>query len=163
MNKLVLTFLLVSSFLGVHAQSPSDKLYEQMSLNKDVSSMTISKDMIQLFGLGFSNTDEANALDKLDLVKVLMYSPSSAEDETNFRNETLSLLPSNKYKTIEPEQHQITNGKGTADVLIQTSGLRIKECHVLFAGNGNDVLLSFFGNFKVEDLKAMAKKMERYK
>nr|WP_321406202.1 DUF4252 domain-containing protein [uncultured Carboxylicivirga sp.] len=159
--------VLLTINLSINAQSrPSDRLFEKMALQKGITMLSFSKEMLDAVNMNFDNDkgDKENKVrGDLHEVKVVIYKAPEAGESIDFRGETLRYLPLNKFRVIDAEEYEIDNKNGTVDIRVNGSGRKIKECHILFQGETNGVLLSFFGDFKVEDVKEMAEKLEDYK
>ncbi|MCU4166133.1 DUF4252 domain-containing protein [Carboxylicivirga caseinilyticus] len=153
--------------LSVNAQSrPSDRLFEKLALQKGITMLSFSKEMLDAVNMNFDNDkgDKENKVTgDLHEVKVVIYKAPETGESIDFRGEALRYLPLNKFRVIDAEEYEIDNKNGTVDIRVNGSGRKIKECHLLFQGETNGVLLSFFGDFKVEDVKEMAEKLDDYK
>lgn len=128
--------------------------------------LSFSKEMLNAIDMNFNNgddTEENKVTGDLHEVKVVIYNAPENEEPMDFRNETLRYLPLSKFREIDNEKYDIEDNDGTVNIRVYNMGRKIKECHVLFQGETNGVLLSFFGNFKVEDVKEMAEKLDDYK
>lgn len=163
----IITFAIVAFTVSSVAQNrPSDRLFEKLALKKGITMLSFSQEMLDAVDLNFDNDDEKDenkVTGDLHEVKVVIYKAPENGEHIDFRGETLRYLPLSKFREIDTEEYDIENSDGTVDIRVHGSGRKIKECHVLFQGETNGVLLSFFGNFKVEDVKEMADKLDDYK
>ncbi len=166
MKTLSTTILVLAFTISAMAQSrPSDRLFEKMALKPGITMMSFSKEMLDAVDMTFDNDDgeeENKVTGDLHEMKVVIYNAPEDKEPIDFRGETLRYLPLSKFKDIDSDEYDIDND-GTVDIRVHKSGRKIKECHILFQGETNGVLLSFFGNFKVEDIEDMAEKMDGYK
>ena len=164
---LFFTIALIAVCSITNAQSrPSDKLFEKMSLKKGITMLSFSQEMLDAIDMNFDNDkgDKENKVTgDLHEVKVVIYKAPETGENMDFRGEALRYLPLSKFRKIDTDEYDIDNENGTVDIRVNGSGRKIKECHILFQGETNGVLLSFFGNFKVEDVKEMADKLDDYK
>ena len=164
-NTLVLIVILALGF-SLNAQNrPSDRLFEKMALKPGITMLSFSKAMLDAVNLNFDNDkndDEHNVTGDLNEVKVVIYNAPEDAETIDFRGDALRYLPLTKFKEIDPDDHDIDHDNGSVDIRIFKSGRKIKECHVLIQGETNGVLLSFFGDFKVEDVKELAEKVDNY-
>nr|WP_321453737.1 DUF4252 domain-containing protein [uncultured Carboxylicivirga sp.] len=162
-----LTIALLSLNISIQAQSrPSDRLFEKMALKKGITMLSFSQEMLNAIDMNLDSddgTDDSKVTGDLNEVKVVIYKAPENEEAIDFRSEALRYLPLSKFRKIDTEEYDIDNDNGTVDIRVNGSGKKIKECHILFQGETNGVLLSFFGNFKVDDVKEMADKLEDYK
>ncbi|MCU4177438.1 DUF4252 domain-containing protein [Carboxylicivirga sp. N1Y90] len=167
MKQLSILLIALSFSLTAMAQNrPSDRLFEKMALKPGVTMMSFSKAMLDAVDLSFDDDEdgtEGKVTGDLNEVKVVIYTASKDAEPMDFRGEALRYLPLSKFKDIDADDHDIDNDSGTVDIRVLKSGRKVKECHMLFQGETNGVLLSFFGDFKVEQLKEMAEKMDNYK
>ncbi len=165
MNKVYLFVLIYISGISLFAQgSPSDKLFEKMALKKGVTMLSFSKQMLDAVNLNFDDDEtgsENNITGDLNEVKLIIYSAPDDDAAIDFRKETLKYLPKSKYKEVDADDYD--GDDEDVDVMVLRSGRKIKECHIIFQGEENGVLLSFFGNFKIEDVKELADKVDNYK
>lgn len=167
MKTINLMLVMLVFVVGINAQSrPSDKLFEKMALKKGITMLSFSKEMLDAVNMTFdsdSNDTEHEVTGDLHEVKVVIYNATEGLETMNFREEALGYLPLSKFDEVDPEDQNINNGNGTTDIRVLRSGRKIKECHILFQGDTNGVLLSFFGDFKVDDVKKLANKIDNYK
>lgn len=165
-TKFLLIALIALGFTLNAQNRPSDKLFEKMALKPGITMLSFSKAMLDAVNLNLGDdldADDKEVTGDLHEVKVVIYQAPEDQDPIDFRSEALRYLPLTKFKEIDPDKHDIKQDNGSVDIRILKNGRKIKECHVLFKGETNGVLLSFFGDFKVEDVKEMAEKVENYK
>jgi len=162
MKQLLSLALILALTISLKAQDrPSDRLFEKMALKQGITMMSFSKTMLDAVNLNFDDDEgdeENNVTGDLHEVKLIIYKAPENEEPMAFRETTLSYLPLSKYKKIEdddPEQD--------VDIRVLRKGRKVFECHVLFQGETNGVLLSFFGDFKIEDVDKLADKVDQYK
>ena len=158
--------MLMFTGLTVFAQnSPSDKLFNSLSEKEGVTILSFSKSMLDFVDMDF---DDSEITGDLNRIKILIYSTSDVKQPLNLRRQAGKYL-SGRYKKVEPSD--IDNDAGPdddedVDIMVLRNGNRVKECHVIVAdgddADGGGVIISFFGNFKVEDLKKLASKAEKY-
>ncbi|WP_430814063.1 DUF4252 domain-containing protein [Carboxylicivirga sp. RSCT41] len=160
--KQVLAIVALTVFsLGIYAQSrPSDKLFEKMALKPGITMMSFSKSMLDAVNLNFDNEEggEDNVTGDLTEVKLMIYKAPEDQETIDFREVTLNYLPLSRYDKVEDDDPD-----EDVDIRILRKGKKVSECHILFQGETNGVLLSFFGNFKIDDVDELAEKMDSYK
>ncbi len=158
---LSIAILLALSFLLKAQDRPSDRLYEKIALKQGITMMSFSKEMLDAVNLNFDDDDgdeESNVSGDLHEVKLVIYKAPDNEEPMAFRETVLNYLPLNKYKKVEDK-----DSKQDVDIRILRKGKKVSECHVLFQGETNGVLLSFFGNFRIEDVDKLTEKVDQYK
>jgi len=161
MKHLLSLALIIAVSFSLKAQDrPSDKLFEKMALKQGITMMSFSKEMLDAVNLNFDDDDkdESNVTGDLYEVKLIIYKAPENEEPMAFRETTLRYLPLNKYKKVEDDDTD-----DDVDIRILRKGRKVSECHVLFQGEINGVLLSFFGDFKIEDVDELAEKVDSYK
>ncbi len=171
-----ISIVLLTSFLGLSLfaqSSPSDILFEKMALKDGVTMLSFSKKMLDAVNLDFDDDDsnrERNITGDLNKVKLIIYNTPDEGSVMNFRAEARKYLPKNRYDLVDPKEYNNDNDNDdeNIDILILRNGRKIKECHVIIGSDdedndGNGIVISFFGNFKVEDLQELAEKAENYK
>ncbi len=160
MKQLFVFALLVSFTCAANAQSrSSDKLFEKMALKPGVTLMSFSKSMLDAVNLNFDDEDgESNVKGDLTEVKLLIYKAPENEESIDFKETTLNYLPLSRYDRVEDDEQD-----EDVDIRILRRGKKVSECHILFQGEVNGVLLSFFGDFKIDDVDELAEKMDGYK
>jgi len=143
------------SFLSGFGQSKSQKIYDRYSKEAGITSFSFSKTMIDALNL---NMDEEGKKITGDFqeCKILIY---NAEKGTikQFSNQLSGEFGSLHYEQVHPKGDNSTDD---AEFWIEGKGDRVLECHIILKNHNNDnsaVLVSFFGNFKVEDLKKLEK------
>lgn len=162
MKETIALILIIAFNYTAQAQDrPSDRLFEKMALKKGVTMMSFSKEMLDAVNLNFDNEDgdtDSNVTGDLHEVKLIIYKAPEDEEPMAFREKTLSYLPLSRYDKVEDDDQD-----EDVDIRIYRKGKKVYECHVLFQGETNGVLLSFFGNFKIDDVDELAEKLDSYK
>ena len=88
----------------------------------------------------------------------LLFINQILKPENPFREKVLKYLNKGDYDLVEEDD----NDEDT-EVWIHRKGKKIYECHIIFQGDQNGVLLSFFGDFNVKDVKKLKEKIDDYK
>lgn len=150
--------------LALNAQSsPSDKLFQKMSAKDGITVLSFSKHMLDIVDMDWD--DDTNIMGDLDQIKIMIYHASDESSPMNFRKEMLKYL-SGRYKEVRPSDYDSDKDDEDIDIRVLRSGKRIKECHIILGDKDDDdasgMMISFFGNFKVNDLKELADKAENY-
>lgn len=160
-NIIALLACIALTFSAIAQNSPSDKLYEKMNLEPGITSLSFSKSMLDAVNLDFDE-EEKKVTGDLHQVKLMIYQAPEDAEPIDFRSQALKLLPLSKYKEVDADEQGINNNDGTTDIRILNSGRKVKECHILIQGETNGLLISFFGDFKVENIKELAEKANNY-
>ena len=160
---LFLVFLLAGVTLPAQS-SPSDRLFNELDGKDGVTLLSFSKSMLDFVNMDFD--DDEKITGDLDKIKILIYNASDVKKPFNLRNDALKYL-SGRYKKVKPSDidKDTDDEDNDVDIMVLRSGKRVKECHVIVAdedGDGSGLIISFFGNFKVDDLKELADKAENY-
>lgn len=157
----IFTIIAALSLSAIAQNRQSDKLFDDIALKQGITMLSFSKEMLDTVNLNFDNSEsnkESNVTGDLHEVKLVIYNHEESEEPMAFKETVLSYLPLNKFDRFEDEDND-----DDVDILIRRKGKKIQECHVLFQGEINGVLLSFFGDFKVDDVDEMVEKMDDYK
>ena len=148
----------------LYAQSsPSDKLFQKISSKDGVTVLCFSKHMLDLVNMDWD--DDTNITGDIDQIKIMIYNASGDSSPMNFHQETLKYL-SGRYKEVRLQDCDSDEDDEDIDIRVLRSGKRIKECHIIL-GDKDDpessgLMISFFGNFKINDIKELADKAEKY-
>ena len=151
----VLVVLLFTILTG-SAQSRSYKIYDQFANRDGITYLAFSKSMIDAVNF---NIDENNKKVTGDLMEIrILFS----NREKNRIHGSLSQIISDKlnnldYKQIKPDDNKEDDN---VEFWIDGNSKRVKECHVLVKNSDDhqfSCLVSFYGNFKVDDLKSFEK------
>lgn len=151
----VIITLLAISLTG-SAQSKSYRIYDEYASRDGFTSLTFSKAMIDAVNL---NIDEENKKITGDLLEIRIL--ISDQDKQKL-DESLSGIISQKldhlnYRKVKPKERDEDDD---AEFWIEGDSKRVKECHVIIKNSEDNrfsCLVSFYGNFKVEDLKSFEK------
>jgi hypothetical protein len=156
MNKLALLVVLIALTITLSAQSKSYRIYDEFSGRDGFTFMAFSKSMIDAVNL---NIDEENKKVTGDLMEVRIL---ISNREKNKEMGSLSKLFAGKfdksgYRKVEPSDN---NEQNNVEFWIDGNSKTVKECHVIVSDSEDSqfsCLVSFYGNFKVEDLKSFEK------
>ena len=146
---------MLATFTGI-AQSRSYKIYDQFANRDGISYLAFSKSMIDAVNM---NIDEDNKKVTGDLMEIrILFS----NREKNKNHGSLSRVISEKlnnldYKRVRPDGSKEDDN---VEFWIDGNSKRVRECHVLVKNSDDhqfSCLVSFYGNFKVEDLTSFEK------
>ena len=155
-NRLGLLSVLLALTITLSAQSKSYRIYDEFSGREGFTFMAFSKTMIDAVNLVI---DEENKKVTGDLKEVrIILSDREKTKDTG----ALSKIFSGKFDHLNYRKVEPSDSKGSENVEFWIDGdsKKVKECHVIVMDSDNkqfSCLVSFYGDFKVEDLKSFAK------
>ncbi|NPA37205.1 MAG: DUF4252 domain-containing protein [Chlorobi bacterium] len=159
--KLIIAAIFVSTVSVLAQDSPSDKLFSSLDGKDGITILSFSKQMLDFVNM---DIDNSNITGELDKIKILIYNSPDTQTSFNLRKTALSAL-SGKYKKIKPDDID-KEADDDVDIMILKKGKKIKECHIIIENNdepeGSGLMVSFYGNFDVKDLKNLTDKAEKY-
>ena len=130
--------------------SASEKLYAKLEGAEGVTILSLSKDIIDL--VDFAVDDETKQVTgPLQKVKLMI---CKKEDPSSIIGSVLKTVTGRPYKEVK-DHHTEEND---SQVFVLHSGKRIKECHIINHDDGDLFMLSFYGDFTVEDIDKMKTK-----
>ena len=144
------------SFLSGFGQSKLQKIYDHYPKEAGFTYFSFSKSMIDAMNL---NLDEEGKKITGDFqeCRVLIYNEEKGNLK-HFAEDVSKELESLHYEQVHPKGEKSTDD---AEFWIEGKGDRVSECHIILGNKGDkkssSLLVSFYGNFKVEDLKKLAK------
>ena len=147
------TFLLAT--LTSLAQSKSDKMYDVFSGKDGVTNFSFTKSMIDAIDIDLGDDDKKNVTGDLHQIRFMSYNPGKGTmSGSEFTKRAIGMLPSPYNKLEEDEDDD-------AEIWLLGKKKKFQECHV-FTKNENDdqirIVVSFYGDFTVNDLDALKKK-----
>ncbi|TLX73868.1 DUF4252 domain-containing protein [Labilibacter sediminis] len=157
----VLLMVGYSSISILAQQKISDKMFNEFRSMDEVTYLSFSKNLIDIINFEIDEDDDEEddhqVSGDLHEVKLVVYKPDF-KPEKNFRDQVLKFLDKGNYKLVETEDDD-----DDTEVWVHRKGKKVYECHVIFQGDKNGVLLSFIGDFRIDDVDAFKNKMEDYK
>jgi len=151
----ILVAIIITTLTG-SSQSRSYRIFDEYSKHEGFSYLAFSKSMIDAVNL---NLDDENKKITGDLneIRILILN----REKSNLGG-SLSKIISEKLNKLNYRQVEPKDAKDNEDVEFWVEGdsKRIKECHVIIKDNKDkqfSCLVSFYGNFKVEDLDRLEK------
>jgi len=147
----IIGFLLASLLLP--AQSKSDKIYETFSGKEGVTNFSFNKNMIDVVDIDL-NDENQHVSGDIHEIRFLSYNPGKGElSGKAFAEKATALLPSAYKKYEDPEDDD-----SDAEIWLLGKRKKYSECHVFIKnedGNGNRFIISFYGDFNVNDLEQL--------
>jgi Domain of unknown function (DUF4252) len=157
-NRALVLFIVILLFttIFVQGQSRSYKIYDQYVNQDGYTYFSFSKAMIDAVNLII---DEENKKVTGDLheIRILILN-----DQKSNEKETLKKTLSEKFDQLNYKEIEFSDNKKGDNVVfrIDEDSERVKECHVILGDKENNqfsCMVSFYGNFKIEDLKSFEK------
>lgn len=152
MKRRTLFTILAMAFLSAVAtgqNSVSDKLYMQIEGAEGVTIMSFSRDIIDMVDMFIEDEESRQVSGPLKKVKMLICKEESATTISEVTN-TFEKRP---FTEIEDKE-----GNDDSRIFVIRKGRKIEECHILADGDNTLVLLSFYGDFRIEDIDKLTNK-----
>ncbi|HPF50267.1 MAG TPA: DUF4252 domain-containing protein [Draconibacterium sp.] len=152
--------LMLSTLLAC-AQSKADRIYDTFEDQDGISCFTFTKNMTDAFNIDLGDDgEEKNVSGDLNQIRFLSYNPEKGKmSGESFIRKAVSMLPS-QYKKFEDEDND-----SDAEVWLLGGKKKYSECHIFIRNDnpdGNCFLVSFYGNFLVNDLKKLKEKSKDF-
>ncbi len=144
------------SFLSGFGQSKAQKIFDRYSKEPGFTYFTFSKSMIDALNM---NMDEEGKKITGDFqeCRILIYNAEKGKIR-NFSEQVSKEFESLRYEQVHPKNEKPND---EAEFWIEGKGDRVSECHMILGSKGEEhhssLLVSFYGNFKVEDLQKLEK------
>jgi hypothetical protein len=157
MNTIAKIFFLIGFLLAtllLSAQSKSNKIYDTFEGKPGITNFSFTKNMVDLIDIDL-NDENQHVSGDLHEIRFLSYNPEEGQlSGQNFTEKAIAMLP-RAYKKYE-------DGDEDSDTEIYLLGKqkKFKECHLFVKnddGEGNRFIVSFYGDFKVDDLDGLKK------
>lgn len=151
----ILAAILISNLTGA-SQSRSYRIYDEFSNHDGFTYMAFSKSMIDALNL---NLDDENKKITGDLneLRILLLN----REKSNLGGSLPKIISEkfNKlnYRKVEPKD---VGDSDDVEFWIEGDSKKVTECHVIVKDSKDkqfSCLVSFYGNFKVEDLERLEK------
>ena len=151
----VLVAIIVTTLTG-SAQSRSYRIFDEFANQKGFTYLAFSKSMIDAVDLKLDDENKKITGDLMEIRILVLNREKSNLGETlpKIIAERLGKL---NYKKVQPDD---SKGNDNCEFWIEGDSKRVKECHVIVKDDKDNqfsCLVSFYGNFKVEDLKSLEK------
>ncbi|MGQ1889356.1 DUF4252 domain-containing protein [Thermophagus sp. OGC60D27] len=153
MKKILLALCILGATISpLTAQlTSSEKLYAGLEGADGVTILSLSKDIIDLVDM-VVDEESKQVSGPLQKVKLMVCRKDKAASSIKAVVRTLNGRP---FKEIKDSEFDEDN-----KVFVIRSGKKIKECHVVNYNEENLFMLSFYGDFKVEDIDKMVSKAD---
>ncbi len=143
---LIFTGLMVM-FLANSQSNATEKMYDYLKKQEGVSLLSFSKDMIDMVDL---NLDDESIRKKVTgpLTEVRLAICKGTSNTAGIK--VAEFLNQSPFQFIDIEEE-----KGELKVFVNRKGKVVKECHITIPSADNFIMVSFFGDFKIEDLNQL--------
>lgn len=149
----LLAAMIIASLTGF-GQGRAQKLFDRFNNEAGFTSFSFSKTLIDAMNL---NLDEEGKKITGDFqeCKVLIYNPEKGKIKRLDR-ELSKELNAMHYEQVHPKGEKSDDN---AEFWIEGTGDLVTECHIILGNNkdaaNSTLLVSFYGRFKVQDLKKL--------
>jgi hypothetical protein len=149
----VLVAIVVASLTG-SAQSKSYRIFDEFSNHDGFTYLAFSKSMID--AVDFNIDDENKKITgDLNEIRILVLN----REKSNL-GRSLPKIISEKFNKLNYKKIEPKDNSNNVEFWIEGDGKKVKECHVIVKDDKDNefsCLVSFYGNFKVEDLDSFEK------
>jgi hypothetical protein len=158
MNKLIFIVTLTLATVGFTcAQSKSDKMYDVFANKDGISSFTFSKNMIDAINIDLGEDGQKKQVTgDLHQIRFMSYNPGKGDlSGSEFIEKVIGYLPKSAYKKYEDDEDD-----SNTEIWLMGGKKKFQECHVFVrneADNQMQFVVSFYGDFTVNDLKKLRK------
>ena len=151
----VLVAFMISTLVG-SGQSRSYRIYDEFSNHDGFTYLAFSKSMIDAVNL---NLDDENKKITGDLneIRILILNREKSNLGGSLPKIISEKFSKLNYRKVEPKD---TDKSEDVEFWIEGNSKKVKECHVIVKDDKDNqfsCLVSFYGNFKVEDLDRLEK------
>lgn len=148
-----LGFLLASLLVG--AQSKSDKMYDAFMNQDGVTQFGFSKNLQDVIHLDVGDDgNEKTVTGDLQRVRFMTYNPEKGAISGNeFTRKAVGYLPKGIY-----HRHSDNPDEDEVEIWLKGNRNRFSECHVFTKSEepqGTRIVVSFYGDFRLNDLEAL--------
>ena len=144
------------SFLSGFGQTRSQKIYDHYSRMEGVTYVSFSKSLIDVMNLDLDE-DGKKITGDFQECRVLIYDSEKGK-LAHFADQLSKEFGNLRYEEIHPKGQK---PEDDARFWIEGNGKTVTECHIVIGNKDDDknssIVVSFFGNFKVEDLHKLEK------
>lgn len=161
---LLIVIFSVAGFTSMSQSRSYESLLSAMTNNNGAMVMSVSKDILSMVDLNLTDDSITNKkiTGSLNEVKLLICS-SYKGGKRAFADEVISFLPNRIYDEVKEDELGNRIGDDDAKILVMRKGLKIKECHLILGGDASGMVVSFFGDFHLRDLKALSEKAKSFR
>jgi hypothetical protein len=151
----ILIATLLSSLSGF-TQSKAQQIFDRYSKVEGFTYFTFTKSMIDMMNLNLDEEGKKITGDFQEL-RLLIYNADKGKIQ-NFSDVVSKELASLHFQQIHPKDEKPDD---SAEFWIEGKGDKVSECHIVLGDKNKEghscLLLSFYGNFKIDDLNKLEK------
>ncbi len=155
MKKVAIILMVILFPVLIQAQTKAEKLHEKYSKLDEFSSFSFSGNFLKNLDFDVDEDEfEKNVTGDCDGIKLLTYKHENG-DETKFKKIIISELTSGKYKEVLKD---VEKDDDSDEVYFFALGKkkRFNEFHLLHYNGTRTSLVSFFGDFHIDELKSLS-------
>ena len=159
---IIITTVILFVALQGFTQSKSYKMYDAFANKDGVSNFSFSKNMIDAINLDLGEDgDEKSVTGDLTQIRFMSYNPEKGDlTGPQFLEKAIAYLPKTTYKKFEDDSTD-----SDAEIWLMGNKKKFQECHVFVKNeenNGMQFIVSFYGDFTVNDLEKLKKSSENF-
>jgi DNA-binding Lrp family transcriptional regulator len=151
----ILVAMLIS-FLSGFGQTKAQKIYDRYSNEAGFTYFSFSKSMIDAMNLNLDEEGKKITGDFKEF-KIMIYNEEKGKMK-DFSTAISKELAALRYEQVHPKDEKPSDD---ADFFVEGNGKNVTECHIVVGNKGDSsnsaLLISFYGNFKIEDLDKLEK------
>jgi hypothetical protein len=153
MKNTTMVILLWMAMVGATGQNrASDKMYDALQTQEDVSVLSFSKNIIDMVDMNIGEDEDGKKVTgPLNEVRVAICKNGAEKRLQPDITRTLKKAP---FEEVEMDNK---DRKDDLKVYVDRKGKTIHECHVTIQGDENLILVSFYGEFRIEDVDKLKK------
>lgn len=151
----ILVAIIVTTLTG-SAQSKSYRIFDEFANNDGFTYMAFSKSMIDAVDLKLDDENKKITGD-LNEIRILVLNREKSNLVGSLPKTIADKFNKLNYRKVEPKDK---GDSGDVEFWIEGDSKKVRECHVIVTDSKDkqfSCLVSFYGNFKVEDLEKLEK------
>lgn len=155
MKKVAIVLMVILFPVLIQAQTKAEKLHEKYSKLDEFSSFSFSGNFLKNLDFDVDEDEvEKNITGDCDGIKLLSYKHENA-DKSKFMRLIVSELSSGKYKEVLKD---VEKDDDSDEVHFYALGKkkRFSEFHLVHCNENRVSLVSFFGDFHIDELKTLS-------
>jgi len=152
MKKTVILLACLAAMVAINAQNrASDKFFDSIKDREDVAIMSFSKSIIEMLNMNI-NVDGEESKKVTGVLNEIKVSIFDKVKNSNCESEVITFFKKKPFDEVDLEDND-----NSMRVFVNRKGKIISECHLSFQGEKRHVLVSFFGDFNIDDLNDLKK------
>ena len=155
MKKVAIILMVILFPVLIQAQTKAEKLHEKYSKIDGFNSFGFSGSFLKNLDFDVDEDElEKNVTGDCDGIKLLSYKKENG-DETKFKKLIISTLTSGKYKQVLKDEEKDDDSDEVYFFALRNKK-RFSEFHLLHCNENRTSLVSFFGDFHIDELKTLS-------